>query len=50
VRGHDPPAHVVAVRARQVAVEHHDVVPGDREMLQRVVAVEDHVDRHAFAA
>ena len=50
VRGDDPPAHLVAVHAGQVPVEHHHVVPGDRQVLERVVAVEDHVDRHALAA
>ena len=48
--GDDPPAHLVAVHAGQVAVEDHHVVAGDGQPLQRVVAVEDHVDGHALAA
>jgi hypothetical protein len=50
VGGDDPPAHVVAVRAGQVPVEDHHVVPGDCQMLQGGVAVADHVDRHPLAA
>ena len=38
------------VHAGQVPVEHHDVVAGRRQVLERVGAVEDHVDRHALAA
>ena len=48
--GRDPAAHLVAVHAGQVPVEHDHVVTGDREMLERVVAVQHDVDRHALAA
>ena len=48
--GVEQPADLVAVYSGQVAVQHHDVVPGERQMVERVVAVEDHVDRHALPA
>jgi hypothetical protein len=50
VRGDDPAAHVVTVRAGQIPVEDHHVIPGQRQALDRAVAVEDHVDRHPLAA
>jgi hypothetical protein len=34
----------------QVPVQHHDVVAGERQVLQRIVPVHDHVDGHALAA
>ena len=43
-------ADVVAMGARQVAVQHHDVVVGDRQARTGVAAVEGDVDGHAFAA
>ena len=45
-----PPAYLVAVHSGQVPVQHHDVVTGHGQMLERVVPVEDDVDRHAFPA
>src|ERR1019366_5136319 len=47
---HDLPAHLVAGHAGQVSVQDHHVVAGDRQMTQRVVTVEDNIDRHTFAA
>ena len=43
-------ADLVAVYAGQVAVEHEHVVVGEREVRERVVAVERDVDGHALAA
>ena len=45
------PAHVVAVHAGQVAVEHHDVVAAwTRAVEERRGPVGRHVDRHALPA
>jgi hypothetical protein len=38
------------VGAGQVPVQHHHVVPGDGDALERVVPVERDVDRHALPA
>ena len=43
-------ADLVAGHARQVAVEHDDVVARQRRLAVAVVAVERDVDRHALAA
>src|SRR6266540_2120364 len=50
VLGHDLSADLVAVGSGQVPVQHHDVVAGDGQIVEGVVAVEDHVDGHALAA
>ena len=47
---HKPAADLVAVNDGQVAVQDHDVVVSDGKMAECVVAVEDHVDRHALSA
>ena len=43
-------ADLIAVHAGQVTVEHEHVVVGEREVGERVVAVERYVDGHALAA
>ena len=48
--GDDAPAHLVAVRPGQVPVEDDDVIGRQAEMVESVVAVQRHVDRHALAA
>ena len=48
--GRQPPAYLVAVHSGQVPVQHHDVIAGDGQMLERVVPVENDVDGHALAA
>ena len=44
------PADLVAVHAGQVPVKHDHVVPGDGQVLERVVAVQGDVDRHPLPA
>jgi hypothetical protein len=48
--GHGPSADFVAAGSGQVPVQHHDVIAGDGQMVERAVPVEDHVDRHALPA
>jgi len=38
------------VHAGDIAVQHHDVIGGDGEVREGVVAVEDYVDGHAGLA
>ena len=48
--GDHRPAHLVAVYAGQVPVEHDHVVVGERDPPERLTAVERDVDSHPFAA
>ncbi len=47
---HERAADLVAVHTRKIAVEHDDVVVGDRRVGDRAGTVEDEVDRHALTA
>ena len=46
----DPPADIVAVHTREVAVEHHHVVARDGQTAQRLAPVQRDIDSHALAA
>ena len=48
--GDERPADIVAVYARQVPVQHDDVVAGDGKMFERVGPVEGDVDRQTLSA
>ena len=50
VLGDEPAADQIAVHARQVTVEHDDVVGVQRDVCDRVGAVERDVDGHALGA
>ena len=42
-------AHVVAVHAREVTIEHHDVIAQEGDMGERVRSVVGDVDGHALS-
>ena len=48
--GHEQAADLIAMDARQIAVEDDDVVLVDRQVTERIGAVQGDIDGHAFLA